>query len=68
MLLFLGDAGCSLDKDSKTRADLARRTLCTFHGLLRWCRRVVSDPSKGFDSTLNHTSGQNLLVRLAMLP
>ena len=81
-LLFLGDVGADLSCQgiyelgqfgvNGRRLRLARRTLCTFQGLLRWCRRAVSDPSKGihraFDSLSANASGQSLLVRLSMLP
>ena len=50
----------------------ARRSLCTFQGLLRWCRRAGLDPSKGmhgaFDSFSANASGHGLLVRMSMLP
>ena len=72
ILLFLGDIKCCMDTGIKRHLDLARKTLCTFYGLLRWCRRAVSDPSKGMHRAFNElatsTSGQTLLVRLSLLP
>ena len=71
-LLFLGDIGADLPVTDCKRLTNARRTLRTFQGLLRWCRRAVSDPSKGMhrasDSLSANASGQSLLVRLSMLP
>ena len=56
----------------RAQLNQARKAYCTFHGLLRWCRRAVSDPSKGahlaFDSPPGDISGQILLVRLSLLP
>ena len=70
-LLFLGDIGADLPVDDK-QLTMARRTLCTFQGLLRWCRRAGLDPSKGmhgaFDSFSANASGHGLLVRMSMLP
>lgn len=72
ILLFLGDIGVVLPAKEKARLTMIRRTSCTLHGLLRWCSRAVSDPSKNmhraFDSLSTNASGENLLVRLSMLP
>ncbi len=50
----------------------ARRACCIFHGLVRWCRQAVSDPSReahlAFDSLAKDRSGQMLLLRISKLP
>ena len=43
----LGNKGAPLPAVQHHLLMQARRTFCTFHGLLRWCRRAVSDPSLG---------------------
>lgn len=71
-IMYLGDIGHPLSVGQQGRLSKARRTFCTFHGLLRWCRRAVGDPSHGIRNAFNysatHCSGQELLVRLAQLP
>ncbi len=71
-LMFLADIGMELPDMEKKLVASARKAHCTFHGLVRWCRRAVSDPSRGahraFDSMATKTSGQVLLSRLSMLP
>ncbi len=69
-LMFLADIGMELfSEDEVTQG---RKAHCTFHGLVRWCRRAVSDPSRGalraFDSLAEDMSGQVLLSRLCLLP
>ena len=72
VLLFLGDIHAPLPPPEQSQLMLARKTFCTFHGLLRWCRHAVSDPSRGmdraFDALSTDTSGQTLLVWLSLLP
>lgn len=72
VLLFLGDIGAALNGPQQTQLVAARRTFCTFYGLLRWCRSALSDPSRNmhraFDPLTTDASGKNLLVRLSMLP
>ena len=72
ILMFLGDIGAFLPALHYKQLTQARRTFCTFHGLLRWCRRAVSDPSRGihqaFDELLPTVTGQHLLVHLCLLP
>ena len=72
VLMFLGDIGAPLLRSEMSRLLVARKTFCMFHGLLRWCRRAVSDPSRGihwaFDEQLPSVTGQHLLVHLSMLP
>ena len=71
-LMFLGDIGAPLTQKASQDLQQARRTLATFYGLLRWCRRAVSNPAKGihraFDPLCSDTSRQNLLIRLSRLP
>ncbi|KAK9832870.1 hypothetical protein WJX74_000232 [Apatococcus lobatus] len=71
-LMFLGDIGARLDAPSQQKLMQARKTLCTFRGLVRWCRDAVSNPSKGihraFDPLATDAKGEHLLVRLSMLP
>ncbi len=71
-LMFLADIGAELPERDMNMVASARKAHCTFHGLVRWCRRAVSDPSRGahraFDSMASKTSGQVLLSRLSMLP
>ncbi|KAK9840305.1 hypothetical protein WJX74_007243 [Apatococcus lobatus] len=72
MLLCLGDIKAPLPRNQQAELMALRKAHCTFHGLVRWCRAAVSDPSKGmhraFDGLAANASGQNLLVRLSMLP
>ena len=72
LLIFMGDIGWRLNPCQRQRLRLARNTLCTYHSLLRWCRRAVSDPGRRAHLTFNYTcpnsSGQSLLVRLSRLP
>ena len=71
-LMFLEDIGAPLPAAIRQMVQHARKTYCTFHGLLRWCRHAASDPSRGahraFDSQASDRSGQLLLVRLSLLP
>ncbi len=71
-LMFLADLGFQLPDSEKSRVAKARKAHCTFHGLVKWCRLAVSDPSKGalhaFDSLAEDRSGQVLLTRLCLLP
>ena len=70
--MFLGDMGIPVMPGDQRVLDYGRKRCATFHGLLRWCRRAVSDPSRGFHRAFDHLaesfSGQYLLVRLSMLP
>lgn len=72
ILLFLGDISTPLSTKQQQQMVQIRKACCTFYGLLRWCRRAVSDPSKGINRAFiplsTKASGQNLLVRLCMLP
>ena len=72
ILMYLGDIGAALPAVQHHQLMLARRTFCMFHGLLRWCRRAVSNPSLGihqaFNELLPDASGQHLLVNLSLLP
>ncbi len=72
ILMFLVDIGMHLPVEKLQLVEEARRAHCTFHGLIRWCRQAISDPSKGshhaFDAMAEDGSGQLLLTRLCMLP
>ena len=72
ILMSLVDIGVQLPAKQRQLVDQARRTHCTFHGLVRWYRRAISDPSRGahqaFDSLASDRSGQMLLYRLGLLP
>ncbi len=72
MLMFLADIGMQLPPETWQRVTDARRAHCTFHGLVRWCRRAISDPSRGshraFDFMAADGTGQLLLTRLCLLP
>lgn len=72
MLMFLGDVGAYLYPQQQALLILARKTCCTFYGLLRWCCRAMPDTSKGvhhaFHTYLPDASGRDLLVRLSLLP
>ena len=71
-LMYLADIGVPIPRDCLHSLLQARKTFCTFHGLLRWCRSAVADPSRGahgvFDGLAESAHGQQLLVRLSMLP
>ncbi len=72
MLMYLLDIGMQLSDVQRQHVNEARRTCCLFHGLVRWFRRAVSDPSRkahlAFDSKAKDRSGQMLLLRLSQLP
>ncbi len=72
ILMFLADIGMKLPADRMQHVEEARRAHCTFYGLIRWCRKAISDPSRGshraFDSMAEDRTGQLLLTRLCMLP
>ena len=71
-LMFLADIGMQLPPSGQDPVKQARKACCTFQGLIRWCRRAISDPSKGghraFDCRAEDSSGQLLLTRLCQLP
>ena len=71
MAMFLADIGVQLEVTSKEVMHV-RRAHCAFHGLVRWCRRDLSDPSReaplAFDSLAEDRAGQVLLTRLSLLP
>ncbi len=70
--MFLMDIGMRLNAEQMQQVHQARRACCTFHGLIRWFRRAVSDPSRkahlAFDGMAKDRSGQLLLLRLSQLP
>ncbi len=70
--MFLLDIGMQLNAMERLRVSQARRKCCLFHGLIRWFRRAVSDPSRkahlAFDGMAADRSGQLLLLRLSQLP
>ncbi len=75
LLMFLGDIGYGLSPFMHDVLVQARRALCTFHGLVRWCSRPGSDPRQhsvhryGRASLYpRRASGEDLLVGLARLP
>ena len=72
IMLFLGDISNPMPSEQVKRLMQIRKACCTFYGLLRWCRRAVSDPSRGINRAIialsTNATGQNLLVRLSMLP
>ncbi|KAK9830714.1 hypothetical protein WJX74_003977 [Apatococcus lobatus] len=72
VLLWWADNGFLLLPEHHKIVNRARRRYCTFHGLLRWFRRAVSNPTCGahlaFDSFAPSNAGQDLLVRLCQLP
>ena len=71
-MLFMADKGFPLKLEHYELVDSARRSFCAFRGLLRWCRRAVSDATCGapcaFDFFAAKNAGQDLLVRLSQLP
>ena len=71
-LLFLGDIGAPIPEQQLTTLTQARKVFCTFHGLLRWFRRAVSEPIRGmdqaFDDLADDRAGQLLLIQLCLLP
>ncbi len=70
--MFLCDIGAHLSDAKRQHVLQTRRACCLFLGLVRWCRRAVSDPSRrahlAFDSLAKDRSGQLLLTRLSRLP
>ena len=71
-LIFFSEIGMQLPENKFQQVKEARRSYCTFQGLVRWFRRSVSDFSQGahmaFDSLAEDRSGQMLLHRLNLLP
>lgn len=69
--MLLVELGAGLPKAAQAHVMLARQSFCTFHGLLRWIRCAVSDPSKNIHLAFNYlstdVSGQQLLFHLSML-
>ena len=59
IVMFLADIGFPLPCQHKALI-MARQTFCTFHGLLRWCRHAVSDPSLPQDPRLAPSAGVKL--------
>ena len=72
LVMFIADIGAPLPDTALPKLMYARRRYCTFHGLLRWCRRAVSDPSMGMDRAFScmtiDSCGEQLLIRLSLLP
>lgn len=71
--LFMADQGFPLEPVHSKRVDMARQSFRTFHGLLRWCRRAVSDPTacdayRAYDYLAPSWAGQHLFVRISQLP
>ncbi len=73
--VLMGDIGYGLSPFMQNVLVQARRALCTFHGLVRWCSRPGSNPRQ--HSVHRHgrvslysrrASGEDLLVGLARLP
>lgn len=71
-LMFLGDIGAWLSDERQSQLLQARRTYCTFHGLVRWSRCTSPDwlsMTNGMLEISNALSaGQLLLHRISMLP
>ena len=71
-LMLLGDMGIPLHEMQQEELVFARKKFATFHGLLRWCRKGVSNPSRGcniaYDLQSTSASSQHLLMRLSLLP
>ena len=72
MAMFLADIGAQLPEVTKQAVTRARRAHCAFHGLVRWWKQALTDPSRdahlAFDSLADDRSGQMLLTRLSLLP
>lgn len=72
MVMFLADIGFPLPAPLTRQLARTRKAFCTFHGLVRWTRAAVADPSKGihraFTRVSASTNGKHLLIRLSMLP
>ncbi len=72
MKMFLSDIKMPLHREDRQHVNQARSACCLFHGLIRWFKRAVSDPSRrahlAFDSLAKDRSGQLLLMRLSRLP
>ncbi len=71
-LMFLADIGAELPEREEKLVMQARKAYCTFHGLARWCRQAISDPSRGahraYASMAKDRSGEVLLWQLSRLP
>lgn len=78
-LMLLGDIGVPIPQEVIKRLTVARKTFCTFHGLLRWtrqARQAVSGRCMGpdkpsccpFSATATSPAGSSLLKALSMLP
>ena len=71
-VMVLGDMGVPLPEAATQRLLLARRTFCTFHGLLRWACSALASLRGGHghanDCSAPGMTGKHLLIRLSMLP
>lgn len=74
-LLLWGDHRLPLSHNLKWQLQLARATLCTLHGLVRWCRKrlatssSISRSDEDFYPFNSHMSnGQRLLTHISRLP
>ncbi|KAK9830860.1 hypothetical protein WJX74_010724 [Apatococcus lobatus] len=69
-LMFLGDIGFPLSVNMRPKLVQARKTFCTFYGLLRWCSSAVAGKGAhaAFDCLATDHTRQNLLVHLSLLP
>ena len=75
VIMVLGDIGYPLDGTALDGLSQARRTFCTFHGLLRWCQRSGAALGQRMrfrpafsDKFCDRTSSNELLLRLSSLP
>ncbi|KAK9830758.1 hypothetical protein WJX74_005909 [Apatococcus lobatus] len=70
ILMFLGDIGYPMSMYSRPKLVQARKTFCTFYGLLRWCSSAVAGKGAhaAFDCLATDHTCQNLLVHLSLLP
>ena len=59
--MFLADIGVYFPDETQDMVMRARKAHCLFHGLVRWWRRAMSDPSRGahlaFDSLADRQVG-----------
>ena len=69
VIMLLGDIGCPLSLDMRSRLVQARRTFCAFHGCLRWYRLVGTGSRQHTRQQRDGSiAGTGLLAGLSGLP
>lgn len=70
VLMLLADIGWTLGHRAQADLLMAKRSFCTFHGLVHWHRHAAADSPRGLQHAFRSGghSGQHLLARISSLP